>query len=443
MFMLRLRNRTNWAWSVSLLQRFCHKPGWLGVSLALGLSACQAPEGEDTPTPADTTTMSEISAETGPSASGTSAETAETAASARNLLIMGQDMGAIRGYLDSDCCVQPDGYTEYLSFYALADESKGFGNLGIDLDGEPDGRLVDGGAGAMNTHMAAALDPNAFLVIGLSLTENEAEGVAPGALQRIADGAYDAEIDRLSQLFSVIDNPVLLRIGYEFEGVWNVGYENSPAYRAAYRRIAERVRAARGDQVQFVWQTSASPIDDVIDGRRDTIEDWYPGDDVVDWMGLSWFLTLDENAPAQPEPVTTQRSLIDEMMAFADARDKPVLIAEASPQGFDLANGTNRHIVGLWDGPSGEGRVEMSGEAIWDAWFQPLFDYMEEHPRIQGLAYINQNWDGQDRWGPPYTEGYWGDTRIEVNDTIIVRWNEAITAWKAPTDTMTDTGSTE
>ena len=31
MFMLRLRNRTNWAWSVSLLQRFCHKPGWLGA----------------------------------------------------------------------------------------------------------------------------------------------------------------------------------------------------------------------------------------------------------------------------------------------------------------------------------------------------------------------------------------------------------------------------
>lgn len=29
-------------------------------------------------------------------------------------------------------------------------------------------------------------------------------------------------------------------------------------------------------------------------------------------------------------------------------------------------------------------------------------------------------------WGPPYANGYWGDTRVNVNSEILSRWNKEV-----------------
>ena len=34
-------------------------------------------------------------------------------------------------------------------------------------------------------------------------------------------------------------------------------------------------------------------------------------------------------------------------------------------------------------------------------------------------------------WGPPYENGFWGDTRLETNPELARRFNQAVTAWKA------------
>jgi hypothetical protein len=120
------------------------------------------------------------------------------------------------------------------------------------------------------------------------------------------------------------------------------------------------------------------------------------------------------------------------MLDFAREKGKPVMIAEASPQGYDLAKNTNRNITPILDGPSGEGRVELEPEEIWNAWFGPVFEFMEEHRDvIRALAYINANWDAQAMWGPPYNSGYWGDTRLEANPYVAERFNESIERWRA------------
>ena len=74
----------------------------------------------------------------------------------------------------------------------------------------------------------------------------------------------------------------------------------------------------------------------------------------------------------------------------------------------------------------------MSNDEIWDHWFGPLFELMDDNDDvIRALAYINANWDTQGMWGPPYASGFWGDSRLEVNKPIADRFSAAVDAWRA------------
>ena len=79
----------------------------------------------------------------------------------------------------------------------------------------------------------------------------------------------------------------------------------------------------------------------------------------------------------------------------------------------------------------GTGRIDMNDDEIWDHWFEPLFELLEDNRDvIHALAYINADWDSQAMWGPPYHNGFWGDTRLETNEVLAARFSDAIAAWK-------------
>ena len=345
------------------------------------------------------------------------------------LYIVGQDLGAIRGYVASGCCVEPDGTTAYVDFYEVLDESGDFGGLGINASGSPLQLETDWGSGPVNAYKTAAEFNASYLAIGLSITENE----HPGGLDQIVAGERDAEIRQLAVFAQAVQATILLRIGYEFDGAWNLGYDNAPRFKAAYRRIVDGIRAEGAANVRFVWQGAASTTDTVLDdGRHDEILDWYPGDEYVDWLGFSWFMHPEAQAEVGFEfDVPTPRQLADEILALARLLDKPVLIAEAAPQGFDLRDGTTAHHSPIWDGPAGTGTRSVSDEEIWRQWYQPMFDFITANDDvIKGLAYINVRWDDQDMWDAPYESGYWGDSRIETNGAIASRFNSAIRSWR-------------
>jgi hypothetical protein len=346
----------------------------------------------------------------------------------KRLFIIGQDLSSVRGYYESACCPAPDGQTAYLDFYNLLSGEAGYGGLGIDLDGNPLQQDWDWGTGPANAWKSATEYPGGF-AIGLSITEND----HPGGLDRIAAGELDDNARQLARFIRLIERPVYLRIGYEFDGGWNHGYENAERYKTVFRRIVDVLREEGVENVEYVWQAAAFPLDVLMDGGYTDYREWYPGDDYVDWMGVSLFLGLDEVPTVETAFVPpTVRVLIERMLDFAREKGRPVMIAEASPQGYDLANNTNRNITPILDGPSGEGRVELEPEEIWNAWFGPVFEFMEEHRDvIRALAYINANWDAQAMWGPPYNSGYWGDTRLEANPYVAERFNESIERWRA------------
>jgi hypothetical protein len=239
----------------------------------------------------------------------------------KRLFIIGQDLGSVREYVSSGCCPEADGNTAYLNFYALTSPEGGFGGLGLDPGGKPVEEEMDWGGGPSNAWKSATEFGGSF-VIGLSITENE----NPGGLARIAAGEFDANIRQLARFISMVEVPVYLRIGYEFDGSWNQGYANTANYIAAWRRIADGLGEQGAENVEFVWQAAVFPLDEFQEGHHENLADWYPGDSYVDWMGISLFLHLDEKpgVAGDYEPPTA-RELIAEMLDFARERGKPVL----------------------------------------------------------------------------------------------------------------------
>ena len=227
--------------------------------------------------------------------------------------------------------------------------------------------------------------------------------------------------------------PVWLRIGYEFDGAWNQGYHDADRIQSRLAHESSTCFAkSRLSNVEFVWQGAASTVDEIIDGGQNDIRAWYPGDEYVDWMAFSWFMAPDEKPSVTGYVPRTPLELANEILEFAREKKLPVMIAEASPQSFDLNDNTMANHAPIWDGPAGENVEAMTDDEIWKHWFGPLFDLINANDDvIRALAYINVHWDSQAMWGPPYESGYWGDTRLETNDAIAARFNAAIDAWRA------------
>lgn len=332
----------------------------------------------------------------------------------KTLLVIGQDLQSVYDYAQSGYFPTPGGVTSYASLYDVANPSAAFpfGGLGEDLQGDvaPD---IDWGAGPLNTHNAGYGYPNSTLAIGLYMTEE----FFPGGLTGIANGGYDTEVNRLADFLADLDQPVFLRIGYEFDGNWNIGYNNTTNFINAYKHIVDIIRP-KAPKTMMVWQSCTSPVDDIIEGYHEDITTWYPGDDYVDYMGYSWFITTQQ-----------QYELTDELVEFARERGKPVMVSESAPQGYDLNELNYRYINTMLGGAPGTNPVSKTPTEIWDEWFDPFFEYIHENSDvIRVVAYINADWDSQAKWAPPYNEGYWGDTRVQMNAEIRDKWNEEITS---------------
>ena len=211
------------------------------------------------------------------------------------LLIVGQDLGAVAGYVGS-VHPAPGGVTTYTSLWSLGglEESANWGS------GDVDGRAL------------SRAYPESALVIGLQMVET-----AGDEMERLVEGEYDEQVDRLGGFIRRAERPVFLRIGYEFDGPWN--HYAPVEYIAAWRYLVDRLRASGVANLATVWQSAAN----VTLGNR-PFSAWWPGNDYVDWVGTSLFF-LDES-------LGRHRALID----WATTRGKPLMVCELSPRGYSL-----------------------------------------------------------------------------------------------------------
>ena len=308
------------------------------------------------------------------------------------LLIIGQDIDSIDAYV-GNTNVTPGGVTGYSSLSRLE------GITSVD----------DGGAGRNHLNYLANQYPDSTIALGMWLVDQ---------LGGINNGTYDSNMNTLIDILVGYDRPVFLRWGYEFDGSWN--HYDPNQYRDAWIRMYNLIQS-RGaqDNIVMVWQ-GASYCGGTYNGNP--ISAWYPGDQYVDWVGLSYFAPQDCNWDR-----------VNEITQFARDRNKPILIAESASQRYDIEQLTYSPCV------SPPCSNSQSAQQIWDDWFARYFQFINDNSDvIKAVAYINADWDSQSRWGPPYGEGYWGDTRIQVNSLIRTNWLNEVTSsgWHNASSTL-------
>ncbi|GAA12145.1 putative endoglucanase [Gordonia alkanivorans NBRC 16433] len=107
------------------------------------------------------------------------------------------------------------------------------------------------------------------------------------SLATIAAGQHDSDLSRWGADLASWQYPILLRFAQEMNGTWypwSIGTsQNTPYdYRAAWSRM-HSIISKQAPQVRFVWAPNA-----ITEGTRD-FTDCYPGDDVVDYLGLDGY----------------------------------------------------------------------------------------------------------------------------------------------------------
>lgn len=334
----------------------------------------------------------------------------------QTLLFIGQDSDSIGDYISS----MPQDNIEGITLYSSLKNSDPAQTLpGIH-------KVANWGSGDVSFQKTLKQAPNAALAIGLAF-----DGCNDTTHETlIASGKYNASIKQLvTSLKALAPRKIFLRIGYEFDGPWNC-YSPSD-YKAAYRNIAMAFKTAKADNVITVWQSAAWP-DPAIAGDKRAIYDfqtpshlknWYPGDDVVDWIGMSVFYR--DLSQWNYTPPYTPQFAQEQVLAFARAAQKPVMIAEAAPQGYHIANMTQSPIQMNKAAPT-------SQEDIWRNWYEKLFQFVDKNrDTIKALAYINAHWSEQAMWTchpniqagqEGCANGNWGDTRVQANDYIKRLW---------------------
>ena len=71
----------------------------------------------------------------------------------------------------------------------------------------------------------------------------------------------------------------------------------------------------------------------------------------------------------------------------------------------------------------GQNFATKTPDEIWEEWFGPFFTFIHDNADvIRAVAYINADWHSQAMWGAGGGNGYWGDTRVQVNTDIRAKW---------------------
>ncbi|MGH2942764.1 MAG: glycoside hydrolase family 26 protein, partial [Solirubrobacteraceae bacterium] len=158
-----------------------------------------------------------------------------------------------------------------------------------------------------------------------------------GTLAQGAAGQYNAHFRKLAEQLVARGHPsAVLRLGPEFNGFWfpwTMSVPNGGALYAAYwRQIVATMRAVRGANFAFDWCPNAGSS--YIDGTQqqlDAAAAW-PGDDVVDYVGLDVY---DQSwSPDRADPAARWNEFVNQKngmawhAAFAAAHGKPMTFPE-------------------------------------------------------------------------------------------------------------------
>lgn len=147
----------------------------------------------------------------------------------------------------------------------------------------------------------------------------------PGQLRDgILAGKYDANISAIADVLATLKSPLIIRWGQEMEdltGRFSWAGWSPEDYIAAYKRINDIVRA-KVPNAQIMWSPKGLP----------NMNEYYPGDDQVDLVGLSVF-GLDEYDMTVDKKLSKFAEKLEPGYKLALIHNKPIWVAELAYEG--------------------------------------------------------------------------------------------------------------
>ncbi|MDQ2651814.1 MAG: glycoside hydrolase family 26 protein [Chloroflexota bacterium] len=163
------------------------------------------------------------------------------------------------------------------------------------------------------------------------------------SLSNIFGGNFDGYIDSWIAGLKEYGKPVYLKFAHEMNGdwtTWGVGVNgNQPGdYRQAWRYIHNRFTKAGVTNVRWVWNPNIA-----YNGVPATLQDVYPGDEYVDWVGMNgynWGTSVYwVSWPSQSKWESFSQVFDRTYNQLVALSDKPIFIGEfaSSEEGGDKA----------------------------------------------------------------------------------------------------------
>ena len=172
----------------------------------------------------------------------------------------------------------------------------------------------------------------------------------------IAQGKFDAYFSEFAETIKNFGTPVLISIDHEMNGTWYAYSQSFPGsntlardYKAAWRHIVALFRERGVSNVAWVWAPNVPDVGEV------RASEYYPGDDVVDWVGPSFY---------SGNPIHNLRAFYSQW-----AGKKPIFITEwaTAPEQSRYNNG-------------------FPGDALW---VRSFFEALEtDYPRVKGISWF-------------------------------------------------------
>lgn len=204
-------------------------------------------------------------------------------------------------------------------------------------------------------------------------------------LGAIAEGQFDAELRRWARAAGSTHVPLLVDFACEMNGDWfpwsgkwngggvRTGFgdprlaDGPERYRAAYRHVIRLFRAQGARNVTWVFHVNA---DSTPSEQWNSMRAYYPGDDYIDWIGVSAYGAQTPKDPGESFTAVLDRAY-QELAAIS--RRKPLMIAE-----FGVVEDPAKENKGRW--------ISTALEAVAN----------RRYPRIKGISYWHSNWQNED-----------------------------------------------
>ncbi|MDD2715615.1 MAG: glycosyl hydrolase [Candidatus Wallbacteria bacterium] len=204
-------------------------------------------------------------------------------------------------------------------------------------------------------------------------------------LSAIISGQFDKDLSAFARSAREVKAPLMIEFACEANGdwfpwnaKWNGGnnkdgygepdqYDGPERYRDAFRHIVKLFRAEKADNVTWFFHINNADSPDVAWNR---FADYYPGDEYVDWVGVSVY------GPLKPG---------DEWESFTSLMDKayPKLCKLTKIKPLALLE------FGAYDDGSDK-KARWIAEAL-----NSIID--KKYPRIQAVSYWHEIWQNDDQ----------------------------------------------